>query len=289
MDTPLHFPPIDEIHLEVQLATEIFENDLGQGLALAESVYKRALKINDRLSLASSLTLLCLGKYKRREYSSALKYGLEALSIYPQNEGSALFLNLINTLGSIFFRLGDFSQSLSYFQLLESLGSGKKDRLNQAEGLHGQAKVFSETGDYVRALTDMRYALQLYTELGYRRGIVICYNNISHTFWGMGEYEASVDAARNGLANCPEEASFTHLRGEVMATLCLPLIELGHFAEVERLIEGALHISSEVDCKQLRSHLTAIQGRCWAAKGNFENAKLYFDEALKRSEEIGTR
>lgn len=288
MDIPLHFLPNDDIHLGVQQAKAILESDFDQGMEMAESVYKRALKINDRGGLAVSLTVLCLGKYKSRAYTTALEYGLEALSIYPQDEESDLFLNLIQTIGSIFFRLGDFAQSLSYFQLLESLGRRKEDRLNLAEGLHGQAKVYSETGDYIRALSEMQTALQIYIELEYQRGIVICFNNIAHTYWCMEEYDASVEAARNGLANCPEAHSFARLRGEVMATLCLPLIDLGHFSEVETLIEAAFQISLEVDCKQLRSHLTAIQGRCCAAKGEIANARLYLDTALQRSEELGT-
>lgn len=133
-------------------------------------------------------------------HDEAMDLGLSALSHYTQighDEGRA---DALNNLGIVFWKRGDFEESLRAYHESVELRRRLGDRDGEAGCRNNIAKTLTDQGSYELALRELAFARKTWSELENLRGLGVALNNIGIVYDRRGEPERASAFFHDSLA-----------------------------------------------------------------------------------------
>ncbi len=107
---------------------------------------------------------------------------------------------VLKNMGGIYYRLGDFSNSIDcYFNSLR-LYDELKDKKGASNSLIGIANVYYAQGDYIKSLEQYYKALKIKEEIGDKNGVATSLNNISSVYYRQGNFEKALEENFKSIA-----------------------------------------------------------------------------------------
>lgn len=176
-----------------------------------------ALLINNPQIVSESNFDLARTYFYQRSYDTAIYYYKNSIENSSLNDLSLCESKAYDWLGELYMDIGIIDSALySYSQVIEVLSGDESVEANEqkARVLNALGNIYSETGDYEKAITayDNSQALRMGLKDGH--GAALCIVNIGNQYFNKGEYEQAnglyQDALKvfeslenkEGIANC---------------------------------------------------------------------------------------
>jgi tetratricopeptide (TPR) repeat protein len=189
---------------------------------------------------------------RQRDYEGAFRAVAEGLSVAErlpsEDSGRRVTARLQHTLGSIYWRTGDYAQAIAHFQACIEMQERIGDLYRLSRSYNNLAVVYWSQSEYDLAAEYTRKSLEIHEKIGNLYGRAMCINNLGVFAYTLGDYPRAVAHYRRSLEIRKEIGD---ARG--LADTYSNLGEVLHTLEKEeqalQYLEEAARLSTELDDK----------------------------------------
>ncbi len=204
--------------------------------------------------------------------NQAVEEYLNAQPLVEALKDTKQLATLYANIGSIFHEQQDYDKTLEYY--FKSLDFKDKMPPNAIASVYGNISlVYKEQGLYEEALTYSFESLELRKEIGYIRGMGICYDGIGSIYLKMNQLDSA--ATYYNLAN-----NIYRNVGDIHG-LCMSLGGIGNVLFAQGKFEEAKNMYLEALPMAEEEGLLVIQRDLYLALANVYEAQNNYNEALQ--------
>ena len=246
----------------------------------ALSSLQEALKIYKELGVISSQHVceFNIGSVYRDmgNYEACLEHYLECDRIIKERRLSSTYPNLSvpNGIANVYWRLGNYHESLRYYHEALEFSRGLGDRVEEGNILSYMAAIYSILGDYQKSLSHYEDALKIHREIGDKvsegRVLALIGNIYSQN---LHNYSRAISFYKEGLEIKKEIEDTSEIRS-LLNSLGVVCWNLGHYEEALAYYQDALEI-----CKNTGN--TLGEGITLSGMGVVYLSLRNYEEALK--------
>jgi tetratricopeptide (TPR) repeat protein len=146
--------------------------------------------------------------------------------------------------------------------------------------------VVVSKSDPTAAIRYYEDSLALYHEIGDKKGITVCLNNMGNVAAGQNDYAAAARYYQEALAMARETGDRQTI-GALLGNLGVIARRQNDYAAAAGHIEEALGIFREIGARELSATTVMNLGKVTAARGDKATALRHFGEALNEAMLIG--
>ncbi|MBI0398865.1 ATP-binding protein [Cyclobacterium marinum] len=218
----------------------------------ALSYFKEGLSLAEKeeywLGLANIYNSMGLNDYERGNYSDAVTHYLQALKIKEKHLSKLEQSKTLNNLGLVFMDFGDIEKALAYHTRALKIREAYNDQTGIASSRINIALIYKERGELEEAMSQFEATLELGLKMNNRQLISVSYFNIGELFLLRG---ANENAYRNF-----EKAYFVDKEREDLVGIGFDLLGMGEaqlnmnqLHKAKQNIQESLEIFVESDIK----------------------------------------
>jgi tetratricopeptide (TPR) repeat protein len=200
--------------------------------------------------------------------------------------GKQSLAKLLNDLGRLYYSLGEYEQTLEYYQRARIYYLEVEDRKGEAGILNAISIIYYLHGDSDTALQYLQDALKIQQEIGEHKGGTLRY--ISHIYSARGNYDTALQYLQDALKTQPDSGNQQSKR-----------VILNHIGEIYRLqrdydtalqyLQDALKICQETSNQQGEATTLDNISLLYKARSDYDTALQYSQNALNIQQDIGDR
>ena len=235
-------------------------------------------------------------EYSQTErWQQALENLQQALELYQQTDNLAKVANVLEHIGVLHQRLGNYPEALYSHEESLRLSRQLGNRLNEAITLGNIGIVYEKLGDYTTALQYYEESLSLKRELGYRAGEAVTLANIGNIAYQHGNNAEALDYYQESLAisreleNRASEINILSNIGTILSNLANTSHQSGKTVEALQYYEESLTISRQLGDRIGEAIALGNIGNISRQLGQYANALKYYEESLALHRELGNR
>lgn len=188
-----------KVEILLKLAAEYQYIDLAKSIEFLDN----ALKISEEKNLLYMKAFVYNNKASaeniKGDYSTAIRYDDQALSIFFQLKDSAQIVKCYNNLGTNYYGLGKFDEAYFYHTQSYRMGKIIGDKLQIAISLHNLGSVFKELGQYDKASDYLKLSLSLSKEQKDEEAPAYFYSEIGDLYMRKNQFDSALIALRSAL------------------------------------------------------------------------------------------
>lgn len=188
-----------KVEILLKLAAEYQYIDLAKSIEFLDN----ALKISEEKNLLYMKAFVYNNKASaeniKGDYSTAIRYDDQALSIFFQLKDSAQIVKCYNNLGTNYYGLGKFDEAYFYHTQSYRMGKSIGDKLQIAISLHNLGSVFKELGQYDKASDYLKLSLTLSKEQKDEEAPAYFYSEIGDLYMRKNQFDSALIALRSAL------------------------------------------------------------------------------------------
>lgn len=188
-----------KVEILLKLAAEYQYIDLAKSIEFLDN----ALKISEEKNLLYMKAFVYNNKASaeniKGDYSTAIRYDDQALSIFFQLKDSAQIVKCYNNLGTNYYGLGKFDEAYFYHTQSYRMGKSIGDKLQIAISLHNLGSVFKELGQYDKASDYLKLSLSLSKEQKDEEAPAYFYSEIGDLYMRKNQFDSALIALRSAL------------------------------------------------------------------------------------------
>lgn len=218
----------------------------------------------------------------RTAYAHALTYYEGQAPRFPRQRAG-----LLNNLGNVYLRLGDFDHAWNFYQQAMAL------RRHPDGSQMGGIVTINNLGlaalgrhRYTEALAYFEKALDAYRKLGHRQGESMVLGNMADFYLHMGVYEQASLLARQEMAILQEIGSCSRL-GMPLVRLGAVHLELGDGDQASGLAQQAVEQASLQGEQDIAASAFALLGHSRLKAGEYDKAAAAYRRCLDLRNTIG--
>ncbi|MEO5980365.1 MAG: tetratricopeptide repeat-containing sensor histidine kinase [Chryseolinea sp.] len=306
-----------------QLASEIYDVDLNEGLKYATEAYDQALSIKYISGQRKALILVAFRSIVSGEFQQSIKYLRQSAHLSTGPDDLLAYATIMN--GNVYTSLALYdSAHYSYTKAIRILEKYPNDAY-EAFAYKSLARLYLVRWKNNEASVFFKKALEVYEKLGDRRGqaeiwfalsdvnknltdytlaesyqnegcsiankinmdylILLCYSNRGDYYLRLGEYLKALEVLFKAL-DILKTKEHPQLQAFVYDHLGLVYEELGQHDVSLKYYFDALKIWERIGVKYEMAALYAEIGWIYKNQSNFAQAKSYMDKSLVLREEI---
>ncbi len=269
----------------MEIAKSIADQTSPESTNLAVEKYKLAIEnfglAGDRLSQAQANEGLARLYQFLPNFELALRYNLEALSIFETVGDRKESVVIMTRIGSIDEDNGRYAEAIEYFEKALAIARSENDKQAVVKIQNGLGLVRSDLGDSDAALSLYLDALKLAQEIDYRPAILNIYNNIGVLYTDWGDYargleyqQKQIEMGKKWFPGKPAPWALLNI-GKIHS-------DQGNFDLGLKYAQEALPLFEASGNKEEISHALNNIGNAYMALGDYDKALDF----LKRSNEI---
>ena len=202
--------------------------------------------------------------------------------------GDALYLFLLNSVGYLYFALGEQAQALDYYNQALLLSRSVGDRTGEARTLNNIGGVYNAMGDKQQALDYYTQALPLRRSVGDKAGEAATLNNIGLVYDDLSDRPQALNYYNQAL---PLSRTVGNKAGEAATLNNLGLVyaALGDQPQALDFYNQALPLMRQVGDKVGEATTLTNIGAVYAALGDQPQALGYYNQALPLMRQVGDK
>lgn len=155
---------------------------------------------NNQNGVAINLNCIAWVYEKQAKYDSAITYYEQSLHVNEASgnrEGMAI---CYNDLGKLYRSMGEYEKSLEYYNRTLEIHESQGDLLHMASNRINVGQVYADLGEYQRSLAVLYDGLDLAKQLGSKRLLMDCYEQLAITHEELQHFESSLFYLKNYAA-----------------------------------------------------------------------------------------
>lgn len=165
-----------------QLAKQAYT--LTQSVTLGGAPYQRGI--------AESYAVLCRCYIQYANFLQAIDYGKQVFVICEKNSLSYILAETCGNVGYAYARIGQYVDGLRYYLQQEQISIKHGYRKLEAAAYLGRGLIYSFTGDVQKAIRLGKTSLEIFREIGDRRGVLLACNNLSYSYIEAEQYQQAL-------------------------------------------------------------------------------------------------
>ena len=209
------------------------------------------------------------------EYDSAISYNLKALKIFEVEGDLKEQAIVLNSLGVVNMKAGDFDKALYYYNKTIELNNGT-DIDNLSDVLNNIAIIYANTGKLDSSEIFFRKSLNYEIEVDNLKGISAGYNNLGALKYYQQDLDSSIIYFEKSL-QIDKKLGDKQGIPAVMGNIAEVAIQNLNYQLAEAYLDSSIALSKEIGSKRDLETAYLNKAGLYQAKGNFEKA---FDHLL---------
>ena len=235
---------------------------------------------------ASRLLQQGIEQYQTSQFREALTSWQSALEIYRDigdyaNEGVVL-----NNIGNIYLRQGNYAIALEYFQQSLAISRNIGDQPGEASTLNNIGIIYDLQGSYSDALNYYQQSLAIKRDIGDQPGEASTLNNIGIIYQFQGDYAEALEYYQQSLAihrdsdNWRDEASTLNNIGIIYDLR-------GNYSKALEYYQQSLTVQRQIDDRIGEAQTLNNIGGNYELRSNYAEALRYYQQSLAIKRDIG--
>jgi len=254
---------------------------LGRSLELIDAA-KEDESLRNAPRLSATFRLLA----DRWEARGEFKRALALLERAREDLQSALPIpdqaQLLNDIGWLQYRLGDYTKSLESCRLSLNTLSANQYPLIVAQALNLMGVVHFNTSRYDEAISYYEQSAYLRERAGDENALAASFNNLALAYQSKGEFEKAFDHHKKSLKFKKRQENRAGIAAGYLNLAFLHL-EARNFREAEQKCRESLEICEELGHAQLAADNYTTLGDIALEDGDFEKAEHHYQESRRIS------
>lgn len=212
----------------------------------------------------------------------------EALALYRQLEDRSSEALVLNSLGLVYFPLGEIAIAIDYYERALVIYRSIGDRNGEADNLFNVGQALLATGEATRAIEILLEAADTYRYVKNDSGLARCLNDIGLAHWQLGNSAASIQSYETALAM---SLRIGDRRREAEARNALALVQIrrGELQSARLNLEQAVDYYEEIENSKYLATVLTNMGRLLRFLGDHDGALDYYRRALGIARSIEDR
>ena len=149
--------------------------------------------------------------WKKMDYTTAMKYGDDALALYQKLADAKKIGDSYRFIGQDYIAFGNFSEALKYLSLAINSYKEAGSKYNMADTYVLSAWVYNELGKYPEVGKCTYAALKIYEEIGDKHGIGLCYSNMAANSEHDKHYDEALKYLKFGIKECERSGDLANV------------------------------------------------------------------------------
>lgn len=282
-----------------RIAWELSDIDASRSRACAETAYALAEAAAesgqpDRAGIAYSLRTQGYLNQRSGSYAAGMAQLLAALALFEELQASSGpafadgLIDVFDGLAGIHGQMGNLPEALDYSYKMLSLAEAIGDRRRMANARNNLASIFSDTGEYERAVALLEQNVREAVAIGYNRIETLAHLNLATIHLHTGNLAAALEQAEAGLRTARESLF------ELFVVYALDLLgqitfKLGDVALALGYLEQALEASRQIGSRVTEALSLLNLGTMNARLGRREQACAVLHACLAVAEPIDAK
>ncbi|MDQ1387442.1 MAG: eukaryotic-like serine/threonine-protein kinase [Acidobacteriaceae bacterium] len=238
-------------------------------------------RIGDKKGLGHSLIDLGLFNESIGHYDDALALSKEALAPLREVGDRQNESNCLNNIGWIYLDKADYENAMTYFQQALDIRQKIGAPAFIADSLYNIGDTYTRMGQYNQATDDFLKALDLWRKAGDNRGVAFASYGLGKIFQYQGRYGAALNSQQDALKSWHEVNESGLWLPQIQASYGNTLSLVGLGAEAQKNLDEALRTAREIKNQPLVAQILNFEGDRLFYSGDFNAARLLFEQALK--------
>ncbi|WP_204153574.1 tetratricopeptide repeat protein [Leptolyngbya sp. CCY15150] len=235
-------------------------------------------------------------QYQVSQFQSALQSWQKALELYQDPSVRTAFPqesrqgegNVLRRLGNIDFVLGQYDQSIDFYEQALEIAREMGDRSSEGSALSGLGNSHAALGQYQQAIDFYEQALEIAREIGSRDGEGSVLDSLGNVYQSLGQYQQAIDFYEQALEIAHEIGS-RFGEGSALSGLGSGYVALGQYQQAIDFYEQALEIAREIGSRSGERSVLDSLGNVYQSLGQYQQAIDFYEQALEIAREIGSR
>jgi len=251
-----------------------YKGEREQALVYYRKNIKHFLAVGDTFQLLKNFNSMGITFNQLTKYDSTIHYYLKALQLadligQEKNTGS-----LLVNIGKTHFKLKHYSEAKRFLNnsLPINLKYERMNNVGLAYTLLGN--VANEERDLEKALEYYQLAENIYTKIGYSRGLADLYNNYSEFYQKQGKYQLAIENYDKALAYY-ESTGYYYGIITTKTNKAAILVEIKQYHEAEKIYDSCLNIAILQNDLFIQEKIYGNLADLMKLKGDFEQAYNY--------------
>ncbi len=177
-----------------------FLGDYTQAIKYQEQSLSIARETKNKQREGESLGNLGLTYYGLGEYNEAIKYQKQSLSIARETKNKQREGESLGNLGDVYYRLGDYTQAINYQKQSLSIARETKNKQHEGESLGNLGDIYYALGDYTQAIKYQKQSLSIARETKDRLGERKALRNLELAYNSVGDYTQAINYQKQSLS-----------------------------------------------------------------------------------------
>ncbi len=225
---------------------------------------------------------------RKGEYAKASEHQKEALVHLKMLGKENDVANVLNRLGVINMRLGNYDDALRYIAESEEMHL-RLGNLRSAVLVQGNIGLVNwARGEYDKALEQFMKSLAGCEKVRDTRGLAVIYVNISSIHQEKGEYANAIENYRKAMKICGSTGDRT-LMAYCLLGLAECFLEEGNKEECRHNLDASVGITRELNSREIDVVSMRVSGKLHVANGMREKGADELRRALEMLDKIGKR
>ncbi len=177
-----------------------YSSNYDEALKHHEAAHELALRLNDKAKLAVALNNIGLIYDDKSDYSKALKYYMQSLSLVENSDvGKWQLGGTLNNIALIYQGQGKYKEALEFHNRSWAVKKEVGNKKGVGSSLHNIGLVYKLQGDYEKSLEYYFMALTVRKENNDDNGTALTLNNIGSVYESQSQFEKAFDYFEQSL------------------------------------------------------------------------------------------
>lgn len=175
-------------------AEEIMQDSPDEAIKILRNIIENASEDDYKDVKAKALKTMGILHYYQQNFRQSQEYNEQAVALYKELDDQDGVAAVLNNIGLIYERQGDYSQALKkYNESAKLFGQLKDGRKKQTIALSNIGNVYYTLGRFDKALEFLSQALNNSEEMKDSAGMAPSYNNIGNIYLTLKDWKTAID------------------------------------------------------------------------------------------------
>jgi serine phosphatase RsbU (regulator of sigma subunit)/Tfp pilus assembly protein PilF len=191
----------------------------------------------------------------------------------------------LNNIGSIFSDQGDYTKALDYYTKSLKIHKELENKKGVSAILGNIGSIYKNQGDYAKAIDYYTKSLKIAKEIENKKVIASSFNNIGLIYWKKGNLLEGLNYFNNSL-KIQEEIGNKSAISTCLINIGNIYVDQNNYQEALIYYKKSLKIKRELGDKHFIALILNNIGSTYDDQGNYKNALIYYKKSLKIRREL---
>jgi len=270
---------LGEYYIRLGVLTD--ETDPELSIELTQKALNHFMQADFPLGQARALNSMGYNHWLMGQYTTAISYYTEALTIYKTLNKQSGIARVTNNLGAIYWGLNDYNKALEYYQQSLAIRKIMDDRRGESIVLNNIGMVYQEWQLFDQAIQYHHQAVKIAENLDDREAMAYSYYNMGRCFEAQKRTDQALEYFRTAYDEYRNGGKIGGATSLVLRGMGDLYFHQGHFEDALYYYRRALSDALQESNIYRGTHARLSMAKTFFATDETDSARIYAGEVLE--------